>query len=159
MTYLLLKSEPDVYGIDHLRADKRTIWDGVRNYQARNHMLSASVGDLALFYHSNAKPPGVAGVCKVTKVGVVDPTQFDPASHYYDATSKPSDPRWLTIEVRFVAAFKHFVTLDELRQHFTPDELWILRRGNRLSVTPVDDAVAERIIERGRRRSSVAPPR
>jgi len=157
MTHLLLKSEPDTFGIDHLRADKKTIWDGVRNYQARNNMLAASVGDLALFYHSNAKPPGVAGLCKVTKVGVVDPSQFDPESHYYDATSTRADPRWLTIEVRYVETFKRFVSLGELRERFSPDELWILRRGNRLSVTPVDDDIAERIIALGR--SKVAPPR
>jgi predicted RNA-binding protein with PUA-like domain len=150
MTYLLLKSEPDVFGIDHLRADTTTVWDGVRNYQARNHMLAAEVGDLALFYHSNTKPPGVAGLCTVSAVGVVDPTQFDPSSHYYDATSDADDPRWRTIEVRYLETFPNYVPLDELRRLFTPDELWILRRGNRLSVTPVDDDVAERIVALGR---------
>ena len=91
--YWLIKSEPNLYSIADLQRDGRTCWDGIRNYQARNNMLAASVGDRALFYHSNAKPPGVAGLCKVTKVGVVDPTQFDPESHYFDATSDPADPR------------------------------------------------------------------
>ncbi len=150
MPYLLLKSEPDVFGIDNLRRKKRELWDGVRNFQARNTMLASQVGDLGLFYHSNAKPPGVAGVCRVVEVGVVDPTQFKKTSHYYDPTSKKDDPRWRTIVVEFVEKFPHYVTLDELRSTFTDDDLIILRRGSRLSVTPVDDAVAERIIDIGR---------
>ena len=147
MPYLLLKSEPDVFGIDNLRRKKTELWDGVRNFQARNAMLASNVGDLAFFYHSNAKPPGIAGLCRVVEVGVVDPTQFNKKSHYFDPTSKKDDPRWRTIIVEFVEKFPHYISLDELRAAFSGDDLIILRRGSRLSVTPVDDAVAERILD------------
>ncbi len=149
MSYLLLKSEPDAFSIDHLKESKgkTTVWDGVRNFQARNTMLASQVGDLAFFYHSNAKPPGIAGLAKVVAVNVVDPTQFDETSHYYDATSPRDNPRWLTITVKFVEKFKRFISLDELRDAFTPEDLIILRKGSRLSVTPVDDAVAVRLLQ------------
>lgn len=149
MPYLLLKSEPDTFSIDHLRESKgkTTVWDGVRNFQARNTMLASQVGDLAFFYHSNAKPPGIAGLAKVVAVNVVDPTQFDETSHYHDPTSPRDNPRWLTISVKYVEKFKRLISLDELRETFTPDDLIILRKGSRLSVTPVDDAVAVRLLE------------
>lgn len=150
MAYWLLKSEPDAFGIDDLRKAKKTIWDGVRNYQARNYMLSMNEGDLGFFYHSNAKPPGVAGLCVIKKVGVVDPTQFDATSHYYDATSKPSDPRWRTVEVGFVEKFPTYISLDELRETFSADDLMILRKGMRLSVTPVPDSVAAPLLQLAR---------
>jgi predicted RNA-binding protein with PUA-like domain len=133
MTYLLLKSEPDTFSIDHLRRKKVELWDGVRNYQARNSMLAS-------------KPPGIAGLARVVEVGVVDPSQFNKKSHYYDPRSKKDDPLWRTITVEFVEKFPKFISLDELREQFSPEELIILRRGSRLSVTPVDDAVAERLL-------------
>lgn len=152
MPFLLLKSEPDTFSIDDLRKakGKTTLWDGVRNFQARNTMLAAKVGDRAFFYHSNAKPPGIAGLCEVVATNVVDPTQFDAASHYYDATSPKDNPRWLTVKVKFVEKFRNFLSLDELRETFTPDDLIILRKGSRLSVTPVDDAIAEQILQLAR---------
>ena len=152
MPFLLLKSEPDTFSIDDLRKakGKTTLRDGVRNFQARNTMLAAAVGDRAFFYHSNAKPPGIAGLCEVVATNVVDPTQFDEASHYYDATSPKDNPRWHTIKVKFVEKFPNFLSLDELRDTFTGDDLIILRKGSRLSVTPVDDTVAAQILQLAR---------
>ena len=151
MSYLLIKSEPDTFGIDDLRKKKVELWDGVRNFQARNYMLASKVGDLAFFYHSNAKPPGIAGLCKIVEVGVVDPTQFDKKSHYYDPTSPKDNPRWLTIKVEFVDKFENYLSLDDLRKTFSPDDLIILRRGSRLSVTPVDNKVAKRLLTLARK--------
>lgn len=147
MTYWLMKSEPDVYGIDDLEAEGETIWDGVRNYQARNLMREMHIGDLAFFYHSNTKPPGIAGLMKVCKVGIDDPTQFDPKNKYYDEKSTPENPRWQTVVLEYVETFPTYISLNTLRENFEPEELLILRRGNRLSVIPVEDAVAERILK------------
>lgn len=150
MSHWLLKSEPDAYSIDDLRRAKTTIWDGIRNYQARNYLLSAKVGDLAFFYHSNSKPPGIVGLGTVTAVNVVDPTQFDETSHYYDPASKRDAPRWHTVKVGFVEKFPNYLSLDELRERFTGEELMVVRKGLRLSVTPVDDAVAAQLLEMAR---------
>ena len=90
----LMKSEPDVYGIDHLKAEETTLWDGIRNYQARNFMRTMAVGDRAFFYHSNAKPPGIVGLMEVVETGITDPSQFDPDNKYFDPKSKPEAPRW-----------------------------------------------------------------
>ena len=150
MAHWLLKSEPDAYGIDDLRKAKTTIWDGIRNYQARNYLLSAKVGDLAFFYHSNSKPPGIVGLGKVTAINVVDPTQFDETSHYFDPTSKRDAPRWQTVKLGFVEKFPNYLSLDELRERFSGEELMVVRKGLRLSVTPVDDAVAAQLLEMAR---------
>ncbi len=146
MRYWLLKSEPSVYSLDDLARDGRAVWDGVRNYQARNFLREMRVDDLAFFYHSNAKPPGIVGLARVTRAGVVDPTQFDPESPYHDPKATPEAPRWHTVEVAFVRRFPRMVPLSTLREVFTPEELWILRRGNRLSVVPVPEGVARRIL-------------
>jgi len=150
MRYWLMKSEPTAYSIDDLARDGREIWDGVRNYQARNYLREMQPGDLAFFYHSNAKPPGVAGLMRIVKSGVVDPTQFDPESRYYDPGSNPENPRWQTVEVEFVEKFPRFVPLSELRQRFSEEELPLLRRGFRLSVMPVDERTAEKLLEMAR---------
>ena len=147
MAYWLMKSEPDVYGIEDLKAEGETIWDGIRNYQARNLMRDMQIGDLAFFYHSNTKPPGIAGLMKVTKLGIVDPTQFDSTNKYYDAKSTPEKPRWDTVALEYVETFPNYLPLATLREEFETDDLLILRRGNRLSITPVDEAVAERILK------------
>ncbi len=112
----LVKSEPGEYSFDDLWAAKgrRTSWTGIRNYQARNFLREMRVGDRAIFYHSNATPPGAAGVCKVVKTAEPDPTQFDPTSKYHDPASKPSDPRWDWVTVAPVKALP-FLSLDELR--------------------------------------------
>jgi predicted RNA-binding protein with PUA-like domain len=150
MRYWLYKSEPEVYGIDHLQRDGTTIWDGVRNYQARINLNAATVGDQVFFYHSSADPPGIAGLAEVIETSVIDPLQFDPQSKYYDSTSKPEEPRWITVRVRFLEKFPNFLPLEMLRQTFSIDELLTLRKGNRTSVTPVPDSTAERLLAMGR---------
>jgi predicted RNA-binding protein with PUA-like domain len=148
--YWLYKSEPTVYGIDDLELDGTTIWDGVRSYQARNNLVAAAIGDRPFFYHSSANPPGIAGLAEVIETSVVDPLQFDPASKYYDPTSMPGEPRWITVRLKFVEKFPNFVSLEVLRRSFVPAELPILAKGNRLSVTAVGDASAERILAMAR---------
>lgn len=145
MKHWLMKSEPDVFGIDHLaRAPKRTTaWEGVRNYQARN-MLRDDVGkgDLAFFYHSSCEVPGIAGIVRVVREGYPDPTQFDRASEYYDPASTREAPRWYCVDVQFERRIEPVITLPELREHASGPlrEMVILKRGNRLSVTPVSAA-------------------
>jgi predicted RNA-binding protein with PUA-like domain len=146
MNYWLMKSEPNVYSMTDLATDKETIWDGVRNYQARNFLRSMEPGDLAFFYHSNTKPPGIVGLMRISRSGIDDPTQFDPDSKYYDAKSSKVNPRWQTVMVEFVEEFPRMLPLDSLRAHFSPDELWVVRKGNRLSVIPVEADVAQRLL-------------
>ncbi|GIW24429.1 EVE domain-containing protein [Meiothermus sp.] len=146
MNYWLLKSEPDVFSIGDLKKQKTSIWDGVRNYQARNFLKAMQVGDLAFFYHSSTEPPGIVGLCRVLETNLADPSQFDPKSPYFDARSTPESPRWWTVRVGFVEKYRHMLTLELLRQQFSPDELILLRRGSRLSVMPLATDVAERII-------------
>lgn len=141
-----MKSEPEVYSISDLDRDRTTIWDGVRNYQARNYLRQMQVGDLAFFYHSNTAPLGIVGLMRVAVPGVVDPTQFDPKSPYYDPKSDPQSPRWHTVKVEFVKAFSQVISLATLKQEFSPEELDVVRQGNRLSVMPVADAIAQRIL-------------
>lgn len=141
--YWLVKSEPDAFSFDDLLAapNRTTMWDGVRNYQARNFMRDAMrVGDGVLFYHSNTKPPGVAGLCEVASEPYPDPTQFDPRDAHFDPKSKREDPRWWLVDLRAVEALPHYVTLEELRASKALAGLAILQRGNRLSVTPVTAA-------------------
>ena len=139
MNYWLFKSEPDVFGIEHLRKKpKRTEhWDGVRNYQARNFMRDdMRPGDLALFYHSSCPQPGIAGICKVVRRAFPDATQFDTASPYFDPKSTPDKPRWHNVAVRLVRKTR-LLGLDELRSEHALAGMTILKRGNRLSITPV----------------------
>ncbi len=145
MAYWLMKSEPDVFGYDDLVRVKREGWDGVRNYTARNHMRAMAKGDLVIFYHSNAAPPGVAGIAKIVKTAEPDPTQFDPNSKYYDPRSKPSEPRWDWVTV---APHKRlaFVSLDELRTIPELADCQLLARGNRLSVLPLSEVEFDAIV-------------
>ncbi len=139
MAHWLMKSEPDAYSIDDLERDKREPWDGIRNYQARNMMRDdMKVGDEVFFYHSNCKEPGVVGIMKVASKPYPDPTQFDPDSKYYDAKSNPDDPRWLLVDVAFVRKTKRNITLSEIKAHPGLDDMILTRKGNRLSVMPVD---------------------
>jgi predicted RNA-binding protein with PUA-like domain len=135
----LMKSEPDVYSIDDLRRDGRTSWEGVRNYQARNYMRDdAQPGDHVLYYHSNADPPGVAGLARIARAGYPDRTALDPASEYYDPKATEDDVRWVQVDVEFVEAFPRLVSLDELRG--TPGlETMLVINKSRLSVQPVTD--------------------
>ncbi|MFA5684311.1 MAG: EVE domain-containing protein [Lysobacteraceae bacterium] len=140
--YWLMKSEPEEFSIDDLARVVREPWTGVRNYQARNFMRDAmKVGDGVLFYHSNATPPGIAGLAEVVSAAYADPTQFDPDSDYHDPASSPEAPRWQLVDVGFVRRFKRLLTLDELRGHAGRlGDFALLRRGNRLSVLPVSAA-------------------
>jgi predicted RNA-binding protein with PUA-like domain len=137
MRYWLIKSEPDAYSIDDLERDGTEHWDGVRNYQARNIMRDEmTVGDRVLFHHSNAKPPGVAGIAEVASGPYPDHTQFDPESNYFDETSDPADPRWIMVDIRFVEKFPRVVGLPELKKHAALADMVLLNR-SRLSVQPV----------------------
>ncbi|MEY2748712.1 MAG: hypothetical protein RLZZ168_728 [Cyanobacteriota bacterium] len=146
MAHWLMKSEPDVYGIDHLQQDGTTLWDGIRNYQARNFMRTMQVGDRAFFYHSNATPPGIVGLMEVVETGLTDPSQFDPANKYFDPKSKPEAPRWDCVRLRYVGRFAALLSLDALREQFSVEELPVVRQGNRLSILPVPEASAERLL-------------
>ncbi|RST45648.1 MULTISPECIES: EVE domain-containing protein [Variovorax] len=140
--YWLMKSEPDEVSIDDaLAAPNATVaWTGVRNYQARNFMRDGmKVGDGVLFYHSSCPEPGIAGIARVASGIKPDPTQFDPKSPYYDAASKKEDPRWLLVDVQAVRKTR-LLALPELRAKPELAELVVLRKGNRLSITPVDPA-------------------
>lgn len=117
---------------------RREPWDGVRNYQARNHLRAMSPGDLCLFYHSNASPPGVAGLARVDGPSYADPTQFDASSRYYDPKSAPSQPRWWLVDVEYVETFPRLVGLPELRADPELAGMLVIRRGVRLSVQPVE---------------------
>ena len=141
-----MKSEPEVYGIADLQQQRETIWDGVRNYQALKYLREMLPGDLAFFYHSNTNPPGIAGLMRVVKTGIADPTQFDPNNKYYDPKSSPESPRWQTVLVEFVESFSHPILLSTLREKFSSEELMVVRPGNRLSVLPISDAVAKIIL-------------
>ena len=137
MQYWLMKSEPDEFSFADLERKGREPWTGVRNYQARNFMRSAQVGDTVLFYHSNCNAPGIAGMATVSKLAFPDPTQFDPKSDYFDAKSKLSEPRWHCIEGKFYKKYKNHVSLETLKATRELKSMLIMRPGNRLSVTPV----------------------
>jgi predicted RNA-binding protein with PUA-like domain len=147
MNYWLMKSEPDVYSIANLKSDKVSIWDGVRNYQARNFMRQMSLEDLVFFYHSNTKIPGIVGLMRVIETQIADPTQFDINSEYYDAKSQLYAPRWQTVKVEFVEEFSKLISLDELKQNFSDDQILVVRKGNRLSVMPVSQGAAQKILK------------
>lgn len=152
MRYWLLKSEPDVFSFDDLKTRPRQTepWNGVRNYQARNFMRDdMAVGDLGFLYHSSCAEPGIAGIVRISKEAYPDPTQFDPASEYFDAGSKREEPRWMMVDVTWHADVPKFVHLQQLRDDPSLADLLILRRGNRLSITPVEAAHFKRICKRG----------
>jgi predicted RNA-binding protein with PUA-like domain len=146
MAYWLLKTEPETYSIEDLRREGRAIWDGVRNYQARNYLLRMEEGDLCFIYHSSTNPPGIAGLARVVRTRIPDPTQFDPGSPYFDPRATPERPRWYTVEVAFLEAWP-LIPLKELKALFPPDHP-LVKRGSRLSVMPVPPEVAERLIGR-----------
>lgn len=138
MAYWLMKSEPDVYGIDDLKRDKIEPWDGIRNYQVRNMFRDQmKVGDLAFFYHSNCKPPAVVGIMTIASEAYPDHTQFDPKSRYYDAKSDKENPRWLLVDVKYKRKLKREITLQELKENKKLEDFRLNQKGNRLSVIPV----------------------
>jgi predicted RNA-binding protein with PUA-like domain len=146
MQHWLFKSEPDAYGIDRLEREGRTEWSGVRNFQARNNMVSMQVGDRGFFYHSSTKPAGIVGICEVLRAAYPDFTQFDPKSDYYDPTSNPERPKWKMVDVGFVEKFPRILTLDDLKLRPELEGMTLVRRG-RLSVQPVEQQYWDAIIK------------
>ncbi len=146
----LMKSEPGVFSIDHLARDGSTTWEGVRNYQARNFMRDdLRPGDPVLFYHSNADPTGVAGLARVSRTGLPDPTALDPESDYFDPKASEEDPRWMMVEIEFVERFPAVVTLDDLRVAPGLEKMLVINK-SRLSVQPVTPEEFEIVVKLGR---------
>jgi predicted RNA-binding protein with PUA-like domain len=134
--FWLMKSEPDAYSIDDLERDGSEPWDGIRNYQARNNMRAMNVGDMVLFYHSNAKPPGVVGVAQVCRTAYPDHTAWNPKSKYFDPKSPEDNPRWEMVDVEFVEKTPNMVSLDDLKAEGDLEGMVVTQR-SRLSVQPV----------------------
>jgi predicted RNA-binding protein with PUA-like domain len=138
--YWLIKSEPTAYSIDDLKRDKSTLWEGVRNYQARNFMMNEmKVGDEALFYHSSAEPPGAVGIAEVAGAAEPDPTQFDSDDSHYDPKATPAKPLWYCVRVKFKEKFARQVALSELREREELQKMVLLQKGSRLSIQPVTE--------------------
>lgn len=152
MRYWLMKSEPDVFSIDDLQKKKTSLWDGVRNYQARNFMTQEmKVGDQVLFYHSNAEPPGIAGLAEIVGAAEPDPSQFDKKSEYFDPKASPAHPRWFCVRVGFKEKFKTFVPLETLRTEKPLQNMLVIKKGQRLSIQPVQAQEFECIRKLSRR--------
>ena len=146
--FWLMKSEPDAYSIDTLKKDGVTLWDGIRNYQARNFMRKMAIGDKVFFYHSNCKPPGIVGFMEVIELNIVDPTQFQKESGYYDPKSNPEKPRWDCVKVKYLFKADKILSLPELKTLFNEKELLLVRKGNRLSIIPIEIEIAKLILEK-----------
>ena len=142
MQYWLIKSEPETFSIQDLaRAPKKTTsWEGVRNYQARNFLRAMKRGDLAIYYHSNAEPPAAVGIARIVRQAYPDPTAWDPGSDYHDPKASPANPLWSMVDVQLVEIFPREIPLEELRGVKALAGMELLRRGSRLSVTPVTAA-------------------
>lgn len=152
MAYYLVKSEPHVYSIEDLERDGSTSWEGVRNYQARNLLKEMGKGDLVLFHHSSAVPPGVAGVARVKSAAIPDPSARDRRSGYFDPKASDEDPRWYTVELAFEERFPRLVPLEELKGEEVLEGMELLRRGSRLSVQPVTRVQFEHVRRLGRKK-------
>lgn len=144
--YWLMKSEADVYSIDDLKKDGRTMWDGVRNYQARNHMKTMEKGDWVLYYHSRQTPSAVTGLARVVKEAYPDPTQFDPKHTYFDEKSSEDDPRWWLVDIEFVRKFDQQVGLPDIKARKGLADM-VLVNNSRLSVQPVRKAEFETVLK------------
>jgi len=143
----LMKSEPETFSIDDLERKGCEPWDGVRNYQARNFMREMAVGDLVIFYHSNAKPPGAAGIGRIGREAYPDPTQFDKKSKHYDPKSNKDDPRWSLVDVEFVEKFATEISLQALKDDPALKDMLVNQKGSRLSVQPVDKKHFKRVLK------------
>ena len=155
--FWLVKSEPGVFSIDDLAESKSSGWEGVRNFQARNSMRDGmKPGALVLFYHSNAKPSGIAGIAKVKGPPVPDPTQFDPTSEYFDATSPRDEPRWVMVNLAFVERFKEVLPLDALKTQKALTGMPLLQTGQRLSVQPVTAAQFNHVLKLAKAKTKAA---
>lgn len=141
MAYWLLKTEPNVFSIDDLKAVDKEPWDGVRNYQARNFLRdSMKPGDKVLIYHSRVQPIGIAGEAEIVSEAYPDASQFDPAAKYYDAKAKPEAPRWYVVDVQHRRTYAQVLPLTDLKQTPGLDEMVLTQKGSRLSVQPVTEA-------------------
>lgn len=149
MQYWLVKTEPDVYSIDDLAREKKTLWTGVRNYQARNFLRAMKRDDAVLIYHSNAEPPGVVGIAEVRTEDKPDPTQFDSQSEYFDSKATKEEPRWFCPELSIVRKLARQVPLEELRRNTSLSGFILLQKGSRLSVIPVSEKHFRAIIAMG----------
>jgi len=147
MNYWLVKTEEDVYPIDKLKGDKKTPWDGVRNYQARNFLTSMKKGDLVFIYHSNTEKPGIVGLAEVNKVAEPDQLQFDKKSDYFDPKSTPENPRWFAPILAFKEKFSESLSLNELKSLPFMKDSRLIQKGNRLSVIPLEKIAAEGILK------------
>jgi len=148
--YWLFKSEPDTFSIDNLARSpgRKTCWEGVRNYQARNYLRAMNRGDQGLFYHSHADPPAIVGVVEVIKQTYPDHYAFDPKSRYFDPKSIPNAPRWFMVDVRLIRKFAEPLSLEVLRKVRGLEKMALLRKGSRLSVQPVREQEWKIIIEK-----------
>lgn len=153
MQYWLMKSEPDAFSWDELvaRGAKGEPWDGVRNYQARNFMRDKmKIGDRVLFYHSNCKPPHIAGIAEVCSEPYPDFTQFDPESKYHDPKATKEKPRWILVDIRAVEPLDRTVSLDELKANPELSDMLVVQKGQRLSVQPVDEVHFNEVLRMSR---------
>jgi len=147
MAYWLMKSEPDVYSIDHMQKDSREMWDSIRNYQARNMMRDdMEIGDEIFFYHSNCKEPGIVGITRVASEPYPDPIQFDKTSNYFDPKSTQENPRWILVDVEFVKKLSRNITLAEIKAEKSLEDMILTRKGNRLSIMPVEKKHWDKIL-------------
>lgn len=138
--YWLMKSEPDVFSIDNLKKDKTTLWEGVRNYQARNYMMNdMSVGDEVLFYHSSTDPSGIVGLATVSKKALPDASQFDKKSEYFDPKATKEKPIWFCVEVKYKSTFKQPLTLHQIKAIEALNTMLVIQKGSRLSIQPVTE--------------------
>lgn len=149
--YWLMKTEPDVFSIDDLKKDKKTWWEGVRNYQARNYMNAMKVGDEVIFYHSSADPSGIAGLGTITSLAAPDKTQFDKKSEYYDKKATQEKPIWFCTQVGFKEKFKNFIPLEQIKNEKKLSTMIVIRKGSRLSIQPATQQEYEVILELGKK--------
>lgn len=145
--YWLFKTEPTTYALEDLQQQGRTMWEGVRNYQARNFLKQCKNGDLLLFYHSNCVIPGIYGLAKVVREAYPDPTQFDRNSKYYDARATTEQPRWVAADIAFVERFKTPIMLNQLQKNHSLQTMMVVQKGNRLSITPVAAAEWKEVLK------------
>jgi predicted RNA-binding protein with PUA-like domain len=153
MSYWLFKTEPDEFGIQDLAQakNKRENWNGVRNYQARNFLRDdVAVGDLVFIYHSSCKLVGIAGLAKVSQTGLIDPSQFDPQSAYFDPKSTQDKPRWFMVEVEHVETFEHVLALKDIKNMPDIAHIGLVQKGHRLSIMPVQEGEFALLLERAR---------
>jgi predicted RNA-binding protein with PUA-like domain len=153
MNYWLFKSEPDEYSIEDLKRDKKCLWEGVRNYQARNIMRDkCQEGDIILYYHSSTKHTGIYGLAEVSKTGVADPSQFNKKSSYFDEKSTKENPRWICVEVKFKEILSRPLLREELKENKKLGEMMLLKKGSRLSIQPVTENEFNEILKMSKKK-------